>query len=313
MKKKWKIIQIIFSTLLLYIIYTKLDIKESINSFKNVNLFLILLWYLLFIPWIIISNIKWKIFLDYFKININFTLQTYWIWSFFNNFLPSSFWWDWYRFYKINKIFKNKKKENLSSIFLERITWVFVIALINIIGFVFYYKLLFNSKEVFGLSVLVFFLSIWLIFVLLLWSYFYKIIPVKILKDKIRDVSFILKNVPKNLIIISFLLSIFFYIIVLISYLIYIKAIWIEINKIDFFLLFYIISIINIFWLIPISLNWIWVREWLQVLLFSVLLWMKPELILILAIFLRVWWIIMSSIWWLIYIKEELLVNSLKK
>ena len=306
MKNYIKIIQILVSIFLLIFLFKQLDINKLIVNLKNINIYFATIGIFLFIPSLILSNIKWVTLLKFYKINIKNSLSIYWIWSFFNNFLPSSFGWDWYRFFYINKKFKEKKKENLSSILFERITWVFVIALINIIWFIWFFNILKTEKIIFLISIWIFSISLIIIWISVFWEHFYKLIPIKFIKEKVKNISFLLKNIPKKLLIKNLLLSLLFYFIIFIAYLSYFKAVWIDLNSINFILLFYLITVINLFWLFPISLNWIWVSESLQVFLFSVLLWISPELILLTALIWRFWWISMSTIWWLIYLKEKI-------
>jgi len=304
--KYFKVIQIIISLLFIYYLFNQLNLEEVLSNIKEINIFYMSISFLLFIPWIILSNIKWNSLLNFYKIKIDKPLSIYWIWSFFNNFLPSSFWWDWYRFFYVNKKFKEKKKENLSAILFERITWIFIIALINIIWFIWFFNILKTEKITFLISIWIFSLSLFIILISIFWQHFYKLIPIKFVREKIKKISFLLKAIPRKILLINLLLSLLFYILIFIAYLFYFKAVWIDLNNINFLLLFYLITIINLFWLFPISLNWIWVSESLQVFLFSFLLWISPELILLTALIWRFWWISMSSIWWIIYLKEKI-------
>lgn len=115
--------KLVFTILLFYIIFQYIDIDQLKTTILTANpLYFVIMsgiWYV----GLYVSALRWNTILHFYQISIStYSLYTlYWIGSFFNNFLPSSFGGDSYKFIHLNKQFPNQKSKILSSIILERL------------------------------------------------------------------------------------------------------------------------------------------------------------------------------------------------
>ena len=264
--KKIKILLKFVITIGIFIILFNLfDIKkitELISHISFLNILLILsTWFIS----IIIANIRWYILVIPFKkVNFIFLLKTYLIGFFFNTFLPSSIGGDFYRIFKLYKK-TDSKTDAGASVFIERLIGFLAIAMIAFISLFFIQnnKLLKQFGVLTGITfaclIVIFFLSLNTKFINLLNKIFIKIHflgigeKLTLFLDKLNSY----KDFKKNLII-SFILSIIYQLIVVLTF--YITAIALQIN-ISYFLLVIFVSLMSIITLIPVSIGGLGIRE----------------------------------------------------
>ncbi|MGB9823712.1 MAG: lysylphosphatidylglycerol synthase transmembrane domain-containing protein [Candidatus Hydrothermia bacterium] len=84
-------LKVLISTLLLYLIFKRINAHELIRSIKGANLPLLIPGYFLYMLAIFLSAVRWKIFLNHSQVNIsNFEAFKYYLIAIFaGNFLPS--------------------------------------------------------------------------------------------------------------------------------------------------------------------------------------------------------------------------------
>jgi len=136
--KKYRnlIIKVLVSSILLALIYIKVDKQSLINNLSLVDL--------RYVPFIVLflalnyffSSVRWKkllIFENTSHVSVWYLTGLYFIGSFFNNFMPTSIGGDVYKVYRLGKKIKNTPQA-LSATFMERFTGVVVLALISIVG-----------------------------------------------------------------------------------------------------------------------------------------------------------------------------------
>jgi len=92
---------------------------QTLSSVKPAHLVLFLLLYP-FSVWL--STTKWRLILKHYSLDLSMAklYRLYWLGSFYNNFLPTDFGGDVYKFFKLSKLKKNKTQIT-SSLFLERL------------------------------------------------------------------------------------------------------------------------------------------------------------------------------------------------
>jgi len=295
-KKLIKIFQLIITIILFYILFTFIDFEKLKLIIKKANIYYIIIWMSLYIPWIIISSYKWKTSIksitnEDFKILS--LIKYYWIWNFISNFLPSSIWWDSYRYYEIRKKIKNKR-DSFNSIFFERVTWIISLSIINIILFVVFYKEFFFSKNLLYFIPLI--LSTFILLLLIFKNSIKRMIKIK------KIINFLNKIKYNNNIFFLLLLSVVFLVISTLMIKFYLLAFGIDYINILYLML--LISSSNLIWMIPISLNSIWLSESVWVVYLS-LVWVPIEIWILTAITWRVALILMTSFWGLLLLKKE--------
>jgi glycosyltransferase 2 family protein len=142
MKEFWsnysKYIRITGTGFLLIILFLKVDAKEAIRLFSEVNV-LVLIPLFLYPIGIWLSSLKWKIALGNKSYSLIKLCRIYWISNFFSNFLPSTVGGDSYKLVKLKGEFGYRK--TIYSIFLDRGTGLFTILLILTFSSIFTYNL----------------------------------------------------------------------------------------------------------------------------------------------------------------------------
>ena len=145
-----KTIKILLAIVLIVLLFRYIDIKEFLAKLKEVNSLLILVVFLLYVPSVFISSLKWHLILKgVYGLDLRFLylVKIYFIGGFYNNFLPSTIGGDGYKFYVLNKNIKNQRKEIFSSIFLERGIGFLMLFIINFIITAFFYHTIVTIKS----------------------------------------------------------------------------------------------------------------------------------------------------------------------
>ena len=252
-----------------------------------------------------ISVLRWSIFLRNYDIVVGKLklCSIYSISTFFNNFLPTTIGGDAYKIIHLGKKIKNKKKEIVSSIILERGSGFFSLFLINFILVLFFYKLIIFDKIFIILEV--FILLFFVIILLFIFQYPFliklknKIIKKEILIiNKFHNLMISLVNIKnKKTIFYGFCYSMVFLLLIALAKYILFYAFGLQIN---FYYILLVSSIIQIVGILPISLNSIGITESLNVFLFS-LINVPSEISLAVALIGRISLIITSSLGGLFY------------
>ncbi len=106
------------SAVSLYIVFSKIDIREIVVMFRKIGLFYFLLASLLYIVSLLVSTSRWKLLLPE-KFTFRRLFSLYMIGSFFSSFLPGVIGGDVVKAYYLNKDAK-KLSLTLASIFMDR-------------------------------------------------------------------------------------------------------------------------------------------------------------------------------------------------
>jgi len=78
-KKIIKLLQIIVSIVLIYFLCKNINIGELKNNIEKLNIFYIFIGFILFIPSLYLTSIRWSELLKFYDINIKNTFSIYWI------------------------------------------------------------------------------------------------------------------------------------------------------------------------------------------------------------------------------------------
>ena len=135
-KKKLLFTLKLLTTLVLsFLILWNVDWKEIWLAFKNANVILIAVIFVLMVSGVFASAFKWKILLSIHNIYFQYNklYKYYFTAVFFNNFLPSIVGGDGYRIYKT---YKNPQSKSgaVIAILMERITGILALLLLGYIG-----------------------------------------------------------------------------------------------------------------------------------------------------------------------------------
>ncbi|MDD3985740.1 MAG: lysylphosphatidylglycerol synthase transmembrane domain-containing protein [Methanobacterium sp.] len=296
-----KLIVLIF---LILFLFSKISINEFISSLSKINFFFLIIPILISFIGVLISTLKWKNILNFY--NINESLRTlfklYLMGSFYNNVLPSAIGGDIYKFYKLNKKFKNKKAI-LSSIILERGFGFLSLFLINIFILLFNFETIIKNSTLFFIEIIILIINI-IIFIFLFIKFDLRIIKKYNFFIKIFNILDSVKSIKnkKNLIFFSLLMSIIFNLLSAFS----LKFIFYGLGiNVSLFSLIFVSVIIHFLSIIPISLNNIGINESAYVFLFS-FFGILPEISLLASLIGRSLLILFSLTGGLIILKEKL-------
>lgn len=295
-----------FALLLLYLISQRIDFEQFYEIISRVHikyfLFMCLLWPLS----VLVSSFKWNLILREYGIDVSFrkSFDLYWIGSFFNNFLPSSFGGDSYKFIYINRIAKNKKSQVVSSILLERGIGFFTMIFSLVVFGLFFLSELRTDKLVFLLYVIA--LTFFLVFLVFLGFALFSTKQIRLPRNtrykflnkvtKGINILFAFKN--KRVIILSVVCSVVFLCLSIFSLHLAFRAFD---HSVSFILLSFLIPIINLTGVVPFSINSLGIKEGVGVYLFSVF-GIAPELTLAVLLMNRILLMICSATGGLRYI-----------
>lgn len=123
MKKIWPIFKVSVSLLLIAVILTKVKVSRVAEVLAGINFWLLLVLLLISFLLILISCLKWKLFVadEARVVKLHVLMKYYVIGYFFNNVLPSNIGGDVARTYLLGKNIKSQS-ESFSSVFWERFT-----------------------------------------------------------------------------------------------------------------------------------------------------------------------------------------------
>lgn len=192
-------------SLISYLLLTN-NLSEIVKSFSNSNLYYFMLSLLFIGLNYIFSSIRWRYLVIDSKLKLSYMIKLYFIGSFFNNFLPTSIGGDAYKILKLGQKI-DSKTDAFTATFLERFIGMIALILISIYGISSYSDL--NLLNFFGIFLLA--ISSFILFLLFYPKFNFR--PVVLNKvfdilDKIHSSFVKYKKLP-NLLVISFVSSIF--------------------------------------------------------------------------------------------------------
>lgn len=122
-KHTLNVFKVVFTLFLIGVVLSYIDVEDLAEVLRSVNPAYFLIMFGIWYVGIYVSSLRWNTILSFYGIHTSplFLYSLYWIGSFFNNFLPSSFGGDGYKFVRLNKEFPESKSKIMSSIVLERI------------------------------------------------------------------------------------------------------------------------------------------------------------------------------------------------
>lgn len=271
MSRNWFLfLKIIFTFFLFYLIFRWVNFDSFLLTLQTARLkpliFAVLLWPLS----LLIVSLRWKIILNEYEINLSLSeaFDISWISSFFSNFLPTSIGGDSYRFLRINDLFERRKKEILSSILIDRgIGLVGMLIIGCLFGLLFWEKI--ADEEV----LLTIYLGVICFTLVILTIIFYPSLPVLSKEysvnifNQAKDLYNLLASFNHNgvLVTVTFLSVIFYMINIFATYL----AFSAFDSTVSFLLLSFLIPIVGLSELVPISINSMGIREGFAMFIFA--------------------------------------------
>lgn len=254
-------LRIIFSIGLLSYLFFKFDFNLLSKILVEANFPMLIFCFILISLGIFISSYKWKILLRNLKedVQLKGLFSLYYQGIFFNNFLPSNIGGDGYKFLKLSRKINSRKKAFI-SVFLDRISGVFVLGILFIISLIFltyrfYYPIrnLFFVHEILILGII----SLMALFILLF------LILVKKSNFIRSNLSYLgLLNFK------VFILSFLFYLVTIMNNYFISKVYGLSISPIYYFIF---MPIILLLLFLPISFNGVGIREISFIFLFGLI------------------------------------------
>lgn len=304
-KKKFEVIRLFVAIAFLCYLFSLINFSNFLEIIKNVKLWPLIIIVLMYPLNVYISTLKWNSILKYYAIihSKSKLFYLYLVSGFFNNFLPTSIGGDSYKYLRLIEKYPSLNKEILSSIILERGIGFFALFAINIVLIPCFIGIILNQPIFLGIELLI--TAIFLLIIILLCQknktikYLEKIkIKIKLFQKFKNFVKTLSSINNKKVLTVSFFYSIIFIILSAFSTFLLFYALGIQVN------ILYILlacSIVNIFSVLPISLNSIGVTEGLFVLLFG-FYGIETEISLAAAVIARVLLIIASSFGGFVYL-----------
>lgn len=264
------LLRFIVSASLIIFVFSKIDIKNFLNSLKEANILLLLFSLSLHFVGALLGSSRWNVLLKSYGIEVpqRELYRLYMIGSFFNTFLPTSVGGDAVRMLKVSSL-TEKRAQAVTSVFIERFIGMFVLYIISFFSYAFYFKFK-EEKELLLAILLLLFVSI--AFVLFILSpiseKIIKMIPSSFLKEKFDKIHYSLRYPVKEPLSLTkvILYTAFLQINVVIYFFIISMAIKIKLSIVYFFILIPIILTVT---MLPITLGGIGLREGGFVFLFS--------------------------------------------
>lgn len=117
------------SVLLLYLVYTKIDVHQIVDLFKKSNPFIIALAIVFFVVSQLISSVRLNYIFhqNHFYLDHLSNLKLYFVGMFYNFFIPGGIGGDAYKVFILNKQFNWKVKDLTKSVFYDRLSGLLAI------------------------------------------------------------------------------------------------------------------------------------------------------------------------------------------
>lgn len=112
----------ILAGVLIFIIFQWIDVEKFLLVIQDVRVRYLILMCLLWPLSLYLSSLRWRVILGHYGIDLSMkeALSIYWVSSFFNNFLPTSIGGDTYRFLSLSRVLKDQRPSLVASILLDR-------------------------------------------------------------------------------------------------------------------------------------------------------------------------------------------------
>ncbi len=264
-------LKLIATTLFVSWIFLKINWSEVLFYFRQMDIWWMGAFVLIYAFGIAISSYKWKILADFkgFGIKLVDLFKIYLTGTFINNFFPSIIGGDAYRSYMLGKAGKGRYLEATSTVLIDRITGFAGVMLLILVFSLFNLKAVFGNKILLITNALIvaFFAGNFLIVILrkmTIWNYVKKILPEKINKM----IQEILSYQKHEILFKSLFWGAFFNFlgVGLATWMLFLDL-HIPISFVNFMIAISIISIVSS---IPVSIGNIGIKEWAFITFFGI-------------------------------------------
>jgi len=125
------IIKIVLSGAALYYVFSKINIEQTLNAVKGINIWLLIIAVVSYAISQIIASFRLNTFYKYIPVKINYVanMKLYWLGLFYNLFLPGGVGGDGYKVFLIHKYHKTSVKKLIGTIFADRLSGLCVIVI----------------------------------------------------------------------------------------------------------------------------------------------------------------------------------------
>jgi len=132
-------IKLLISALLVYFVFSQIDIQRLINSIKSINIFYYLLAFVLYNISKIVSAIRLNFYFKEIGINLPIVqnLKLYYVGMFYNLFLPGGIGGDGYKAYLLKKHYKKKLAPILKALLFDRVSGLVALIFLASVLFIF--------------------------------------------------------------------------------------------------------------------------------------------------------------------------------
>ena len=132
-------IKLLVSALLVYFVFSQIDIQRLINSIKSINIFYYLLAFVLYNISKIVSAIRLNFYFKEIGINLPLiqNLKLYYVGMFYNLFLPGGIGGDGYKAYLLKKHYKKKLAPILKALLFDRVSGLVALIFLASVLFIF--------------------------------------------------------------------------------------------------------------------------------------------------------------------------------
>lgn len=274
-ERKKNYLKVLTTFFLFYLIFKNINFKEIVFLISRANFIYFLLMILIWFPTIYLSTLRWNKILASYNIHIT-TKKLYLIYliaSFYNNFLPSSIGGDSYKFLRLNTTFNRQKSKILSSIIIERGLGFLSLIFLSLLS-TFYNRSLLLKSEVAKLA-------LFLLLALFLTSILFFFIRKKLAKflssstvnlpilKQLKNFVEVFVNFQNNkALIVGFLVSLILSLLTVFSNYLGFLAFG---KQIKFSQLLFLVPLVSISSLIPISINSLGVKEGFYIYFFALI------------------------------------------
>lgn len=158
--------KVIFSTVLLYFIFTKIQLNDVLSVVKTAHLGYLLLAFIFFVLSKVIAAIRLNLYFHQLKIFLTHwsNAQLYWLGMFYNLFLPGGIGGDAYKGYLIKKTFSVPTKKVVSVLVLDRLSGLLLLFLYACgIALTLEYKILQDFKVLIAICIPLSIATFWLL------------------------------------------------------------------------------------------------------------------------------------------------------
>lgn len=163
-KKGITLLKILFSFVLLYFVFTKIQFSEVWEIFKGSNFYYLFVAFLFFIISKVFSALRLNLYIHQIKIFLTHlsNIKLYLLGMFYNLFLPGGIGGDAYKGYVLKKKYEVKTKSVVSILILDRLNGLLLIFVISCLLALFLIENRINSyKILFGIAIVLSILVFW--------------------------------------------------------------------------------------------------------------------------------------------------------